>query len=322
MSSERQLQKRKQSQQQIRREDALKHLLDCEEAGGAASVDSVSGSLQLRGDTAVQVLGDLQSKSMAEPRGDVWGLTDSGRVEALEMVRKHRLYETWLAREKGVPADKWHEQADVAEHGLNQADTDALANRLGNPRFDPHGDPIPTREGDLPSVERISLAEWEVGKVAVIDHIEDEPVTMYRKIVSLGLHAGMVLSGMKSLSNGGVSVIIEGRTLEIAPELLGLIHVGDVLDEEVEPEGIRRLTELKIGEVGKVYGLSASCYGPERRRLLDLGVVPGTKIRCEFQSPFGSPRSYSIRGTLFAFRDEQADKILLTSANAENEPSK
>jgi len=321
MESDRQPLKTKQSQQQIRREDALKHLLDCEEAGGAASVDSVSGSLQLRGGVAVQVLGDLQSNSMAEPRGDVWALTDSGRVEALEMVRKHRLYETWLAREKGVPADQWHEKADVAEHGLDKAATDALANRLGNPRFDPHGDPIPTREGELPEGSRISLAEWDFDRSALVEHVEDEPVSMYRKIVALGLHAGMILSGIKKSPSGGVSVLVEGRTMDILPELLGLIHVGPVASEDEEPEGLRRLSELKIGEEGEVYGLSTSCYGPERRRLLDLGVVPGTKIRCEFQSPFGSPRSYLIRGTLFGFRDEQADKILLISANTENSPS-
>jgi len=211
-----------------------------------------------------------------------------------------------------VPADQWHEKADIEEHGLDREATDFLADRLGNTRFDPHGDPIPTREGILPSAKRVSLAEWDVSKPAVIDHIEDEPVSMYRKIVHLGLHAGMVLSRMKFLPDGGVGVLIEGKTLEISPELLGLIHVGEVLDEEVEPEGIRRLSDLKIGEEGEVYGLSTSCYGPERRRLLDLGVVPGTKIRCEFKSPFGSPRSYLIRGTLFGFRDEQADKILLT----------
>jgi Fe2+ transport system protein FeoA len=119
---------------------------------------------------------------------------------------------------------------------------------------------------------------------------------------------------MEKLSDGGVRVIIEGRALDVAPELLGLVHVGEIASDDEEPKGLRRLSELDIGEEGQVYGLSAGCYGPERRRLLDLGVVPGTKIRCEFQSPFGSPRSYLIRGTLFGFRDEQADKILLTPA--------
>ena len=60
-----------------------------------------------------------------------------------------------------------------------------------------------------------------------------------------------------------------------------------------------------------VHALAPSCIGPERRRLLDLGVVPGTLIRCEFTSPFGSPRSYAIRGALIALRDHQAERILI-----------
>jgi DtxR family Mn-dependent transcriptional regulator len=268
----------------------------------------------VRGGVTGRILGGLQSQGMIKPKGDVWVLTEDGRQMAMEVVRRHRLYETWLAREKGVPADQWHRKADAAEHGLDLEATNALADRLGNPRFDPHGDPIPTREGDLPIANRISLAEWNLERSALIEHIEDEPISMYRKIVKSGLHAGMMLSGMEKLSDGGVRVIIEGRALDVAPELLGLVHVGEIASDDEEPKGLRRLSELDIGEEGQVYGLSAGCYGPERRRLLDLGVVPGTKIRCEFQSPFGSPRSYLIRGTLFGFRDEQADKILLTPA--------
>jgi len=216
-----------------------------------------------------------------------------------------------LAREKGVPAEELHRRADAEEHRLDREAADALADRLGNPRFDPHGDPIPTRDGELPVTSRISLAEWDLSKPAVIEHVEDEPESMYKGLVKDGLYAGIVLSDMEMLSNGVVRVLSEGRVLEIKPELQGMIHVEDLQPEDVVPVGIRRLSELAIGETGEIFGLSASCYGPERRRLLDIGMVAGTSIRCEFQSPFGSPRSYLIRGTLFAFRSEQADKILL-----------
>jgi len=305
----------RQSQKKIEVEDALKHLLDCEEVGSRASVDSVSGALRVRGGQSVRILGELRLQGLADPKGDVWVLTASGRRYALEMVRRHRLYETWLAQEKGVPSEELHRKANIEEHGLDRAATDALADRLGNPRFDPHGDPIPTREGDLPQASRVSLAEWDVAERAIIEHVEDEPVTMYRNIARDGLYAGMVLSEMKRLSDGGVRVKLEGRTLDISSEVLGMIHVAEVPEEEVEPAGIRSLSELAIGECGEIYGLSKSCYGPERRRLLDIGIVPGTKICCAFQSPFGSPRSYQIRGTLFAFRSEQADKILLTPSS-------
>ncbi len=72
-----------------------------------------------------------------------------------------------------------------------------------------------------------------------------------------------------------------------------------------------RLSDLPVGGEAVVYELAPSCIGPERRHLLDLGVVPGTRIRCEFPSPFGSPRSYDIRGALIALRTNQADRILI-----------
>lgn len=294
-------------------EDALKHLLDCEEVGSLASVDSVAGALRVRGGQATLILGGLRSLGLADPRGDLWSLSESGRRSAMQMLRRHRLYETWLAREKGVPAEELHRKAQVEEHLLDLEAVDRLANLLGNPRFDPHGDPIPTREGELPQARRVSLAEWDVEQPAMIEHIEDEPVTIYRKIVKDGLYAGMVLTQMESLSDGGVRVWTEGRSLEVSSELLGMIHVAE-LDQDCDAiVEVRRLSDLKLGEQGVVHGLSEACYGPERRRLLDLGIVPGTSIRCEFQSPFGSPRSYLIRGTLFGFRNEQADKILLES---------
>jgi len=276
-----------------------------------ASVDSLAGALSIRRARATRLLDALRVGALADPHGDAWLLSAKGRAEAVEMVRRHRLYETWLARESGLPPTEWHRKAHVVEHRMDLAATDALADRLGNPRFDPHGDPIPTREGELPTEPRVSLAEWSQGRDAIIEHIEDEPETVYREIVHAGLHAGMVLSGMERLDDGAVGVVSEGRALVVASAWLGMVHVAEVPAGAVDPPDVRHLSTLAVGESAMVHGLSPSCYGPERRRLLDLGLVPGTAIRCEFRSPFGSPRSYLVRGTMLALRREQAEKILV-----------
>jgi DtxR family Mn-dependent transcriptional regulator len=276
-----------------------------------ASVDSVAGALGLRRWRAAEWLAELDRRGLAGPRGDGWVLTAAGRQAALEVVRKHRLVETWLARETGVPAADWHRAAHAAEHRLGRVAADELADRLGNPRYDPHGDPIPTREGELPVARRVSLGEWPAGVPAIIEHLEDEPESLFREIVRAGLHPGMVLSGIERRGDGGVRVVGEGRRVEVPVGWLGLVHVAEVPAEEAAGLAVRRLSELPVGAGVQVHGLSAACVGAERRRLLDLGLVPGTAIHCEFISPFGSPRAYLVRGSLIALRREQADKVLV-----------
>jgi len=260
-------------------EDALKHLLDCEESGGAATLDSLAGALRMRRGKAGALLGLLHKRRLADPHGNEWILTEDGRQYALQVVRA--------------------------------PEVDELARRLNNPRFDPHGDPIPTREGELPKTRRVSLSEWPAGDDAIVVHIEDEPEGLFRKILGLGLHPGMVFGKIALQPDGGVRLRSEGRELDLPAEWLGMIHVANVPEEEELATGLARLSELETGAEATVLGLSPGCVGAERLRLLDLGLVPGTKIRPEFESPFGSPRAYFIRGSMIALRREQANLILV-----------
>ncbi|MGD9746027.1 MAG: FeoA domain-containing protein [Verrucomicrobiales bacterium] len=303
----------------IQLEDALKHLLDCDESGRGATVESLAGSLDRSRREAAEILGQLRGRGLATGSDDTHHLTEDGRLYALQVVRTHRLYETWLARETGTPPASWHREAHRAEHHLEAAAVDALAARLNYPRFDPHGDAIPTRDGHLPKRRLAALASWPDGRPARIEHLEDEPENLYCQIVDLGLAPGTLVEDSRHLEDGAIEVRIEGRSLVIAASLAPLIHVGGLEDDDSPPASLARLSDLPIGGSAVVHELSPACTGAERRRLLDLGVVPGTRIRCEFASPFGSPRSYLIRGALIALRDYQADRILTHSAEIEIE---
>lgn len=297
--------------QRVLTEDALKHLLDCEQGGGRATLASLAGALGLPRAKAAEVLAQLRAQELAEPRGEEYRLTEPGRHHAIQVVRYHRLYETWLARHSSLPPEKWHRAAHRAEHRLDQAAADRLADRLGNPRFDPHGDPIPTREGDLPLQRRTALPEWPDGADALVEHLEDEPEAIFRQIGKLGLHPGMILTKPFHQADGSVICRAEGRTLLVAPEMAALVHVAEVPpDSDLDPT-VGRLAELATGASAVIHSLSPACTGAERRRLLDLGLVPGTPVRCEFTSPFGSPRAYFLRGSLVALRREQAERILV-----------
>ncbi len=304
----------------IQLEDALKHLLDCDESGRGATVDSLAGALSRSRRHAAEILGHLRGRELATATGDTHHLTADGRLYALQVVRTHRLYETWLARETSTPAADWHREAHKAEHHLDAADVDAMADRLNNPRFDPHGDPIPTREGNMPRRKLTSLASWSDGSPARIEHIEDEPEALFREAETLGLAPGLRLDETQHLADGSIEALSIGRRVLIPAAVAPLIHVTLPEADDDIPADLSRLSDLPIGGEALVYGLAPSCIGPERRRLLDLGVVPGTRIRCEFASPFGSPRSYDIRGALIALRDHQADRILIHSPLASSQP--
>lgn len=295
----------------VRIEDALKHVLDCGEAGRAATVDSLAGALAWPRDQAATTLAELRAGGLASADGDGHRLSDEGRRYALRVVRGHRLYETFLARETGTPPEHWHREAHKAEHELGEHELDALAERLNQPRFDPHGDPIPTREGHLPRRALESLAAWPDGRPARIEHLEDEPESLFRQARALGLAPGMRLLQARHLANGAVECLVEGRQLTVPAALAPLVHLSPGDPDDTLPAGLGRLSDLAPGGEAIVHALAPSCTGLERLRLLDLGVVPGTRIRCEFASPFGSPRSYRLRGALVALRDHQAERILI-----------
>jgi len=294
-----------------RMEDALKHLLDCDQSERGATVESLAGALGKPQKISAEILGQLRGRGLATATGDAHHLTEDGRLYALQVVRTHRLYETWLARETSTPATDWHREAHKAEHHLEAAQVDAIADRLNNPRFDPHGDPIPTREGHLPKRPLTSLASWQDGVAARIAHVEDEPESLYRQAEALGFAPGTRIDDIRHLSDGSIDCRVEGRSLKIPAAVAPMIHLVETEPDDTEPANLGRLSDLPIGGEAVVHTLAPSCTGPERRRLLDLGVVPGTRIRCEFASPFGTPRSYDIRGALIALRDYQADRILI-----------
>jgi DtxR family Mn-dependent transcriptional regulator len=82
-----------------------------------------------------------------------------------------------------------------------------------------------------------------------------------------------------------------------------------------EPPRVERLSTLPLGSRATVVGISARCRGPERRRMLDLGIVPGTEVAAEMRSPGGDPTAYRIRGSLIALRREQAELIHIDRAS-------
>ena len=117
-------------------------------------------------------------------------LTERGVRVALEVIRHHRLLELYLAQTLGVPWDRVHDEAEVLEHVLSEELEDLIATKLGDPTHDPHGDPIPTRDGRIEDLRTESLQSLEPGAAGVFVRISDADPEMLRYLGDRGIAPG------------------------------------------------------------------------------------------------------------------------------------
>lgn len=284
----------------------LKLLVEGEYDRKVVSIDQLIIKLSISSAKARQLLADLRGAGLIAK--DALALTDDGRAYALHVLQAHRLYETYLAKKTGLPEAAWHKIADKREHELSKSDVQALALELGNPRYDPHGDPIPTITGEMPEKQGRPLTDHEIGWVGRVVHIEDEPPKMYAHIVEAGITPDTVLR-IERKSQNELKVRTEGCLFSFSNEVADQISVVDLASGEQFDDSLERLSSLQIGERADIIGLSPLCRGLERNRLLDLGVVPGTTVVVEMIDPSGSPIAYQIRGACIALRRGQAERI-------------
>ncbi len=294
-------------------EDALKHIHKCEMKGRRPTVDSLAGALQIGRDDAAQLLTTLQEMDLLSVEHGDFHLTPAGREAALHIIRAHRLWERYLADRTGFDEAEWHEQAERLEHTLPPAEADALAAQLGYPTHDPHGDPIPDAAGEFVAHGGQPLTALPLDTPAQIVHIEDEPELVYAQLVAEGLYPGMNVR-LIEVTPQRVRFWANGDEHLLAPLLADNISVVPRAPEPGPVDGELRagyteLSALRPGEQAEVVGISPRSRGPERRRLMDLGILPGAKITVEMVSPSGDPTAYRIRDALIALRKEQARLI-------------
>jgi DtxR family Mn-dependent transcriptional regulator len=301
---------------QVRREDAIKHILKCEVNGGEATIESLAGHLQIPTDRTAGVLENLEDRGLLSLEGGRLRLKDAGRDLGLHLIRAHRLWESYLSEQTGIAESEWHKRAERQEHLLSPEQADALAARLGNPTLDPHGDEIPARGQPVAGDPGMPLNVAQTNQPLRVLHIEDEPPAVYAQITALGIRPemrGFIIEKLphriRFWADGDEHVLAPVVANNISVQLLTDCTGKDLLDEEY-------LSGLQTGQSGRVLGLSPACRGPERRRLLDLGFVPGTDVVAEMRSPGGGPTAYRVRGTLIALRKEQAGLIRVSSLPA------
>jgi len=293
----------------IYQEDALKFIYHRNEKGFPASVESLKGALSLSSGKIYRMMDELRKGDLVRLSNDGIYLQEAGREIVLQIIRAHRLWETYLEHETALPLHEIHRSADRKEHELKGAQVEALDAHLGYPETDPHGDPIPAKDGRLRKRQEFSMADWPLQESAVISHIEDEPYKISKKLFKAGLRPGQVVT---VLDRNPEKTTVRGNEKTIS------LNSYEAMNVQVEPlvhdagPSSRTLLNLKWNESGVIKGLSQEIQGLARRRLLDLGITPGARIQKALVSSFGGdPTAYLIRGAKVALRREQAARIFI-----------
>jgi DtxR family transcriptional regulator, Mn-dependent transcriptional regulator len=138
-------------------------------------------------------------------------LTPLGRRLALEVLRHHRLLELYLAKAFGMSWDQVHAEAEALEHVLSEELEELIAAKLGDPKVDPHGDPIPTREGLIDESETLPLAELEPGSSGVFVRVSDSDPAMLRYLSERAIRPGQRIQVRERQPFGGPVVVRIGR---------------------------------------------------------------------------------------------------------------
>ena len=171
-------------------EDYIKAIYELAEDSGKVSTSALAGRLGVK---AGSVTGMLQTLAKEKPllvnykRHHGVSLTPAGAHIALEVIRHHRLIELYLAEALGYEWDKVDAEAEKLEHVISEEFEDRISAVLGDPAFDPHGDPIPAKDGSIAPQSRLTLSGVEVGQTARVARVRDDDPALLRYLAELGI---------------------------------------------------------------------------------------------------------------------------------------
>jgi DtxR family Mn-dependent transcriptional regulator len=214
-------------------EDYLKAIYDIELAGGAAATNDIAVRLEIAPASVSGMVRRLADQGLlAYERYRGVRLTSAGRRAALRTLRRHRVIEAYLVRALGFTWDGVHEEAERLEHAASDALIDRMAAAIGEPLTDPHGAPIPTREGTIDETRHRSLADLDVGATARVVRVGDEDPGLLRHLDSLGLRPGArVAMTDRAPFDGPLTLSVDGAARQVGAGLAARVMVDPVGDE-------------------------------------------------------------------------------------------
>lgn len=197
----------------ISEENYLKAIFKLSQSGLAVSTNALSADLEARPGSITEMIKKLSDKGLITyVRYKGVELTEQGRHIALQVIRKHRIWETFLVEKLGFSWDQVHEIAEQLEHIESERLIHALDEFLGFPAVDPHGDPIPSASGELAPVSQQSLSNCQPGERVSMSGVSNHSAEFLQLLDELGFSLGCQIEVLQRIAfDGSVQVAIEAR---------------------------------------------------------------------------------------------------------------
>lgn len=208
-------------------EDYLKAIYELERGGVAVATTALAAQLDVAPPSVTGMVRRLASQGLLthEPYHGV-RLTPRGRLVALRTLRRHRVIEAYLAKALGYRWDEVHDEAERLEHAASDDLIDRMAAAIGEPSVDPHGAPIPSRDGAVKDERLCTLSDIKVGATADVMRISDDAPDVLRYLADLGLKPGCAVRVIERAPFGGpITLQIGDSRRVIGPALAERLFV-------------------------------------------------------------------------------------------------
>lgn len=211
-------------------EDYLKTIYTLEAEGNKATTTKIANSLEVSSASATNMVKRLSKMGLVDYESYKGAsLTSSGKKIALEIIRHHRLLELYLLEVMGYSWDEVHEEAEKLEHHISERFEDKIANLLDDPTHDPHGDPIPTKEGLMPEMDAEPLVKAEIDQEYMVSRVKDQDPELLRYLEKIGLLPGIKIKVQKKAPfEGPITLLVEKNEQVIGREVAKNIFIAEM----------------------------------------------------------------------------------------------
>ena len=207
-------------------QDYLKAIYELREDAGKVSTNALAEKLGIAAASVTGMLKKLAETKLViyEPYQGVT-LSRAGEKMALEIIRHHRLLELYLHEAMGYDLDRVHDEAERMEHAISEEFEDKMAALLGDPARDPHGDPIPTKTGEVARVSRVTLNDIPAGKNVCIERVRDKDSAALRSLRQMGALPGAQVRVMALAADALTISINNGKATNLPRALAQNVFV-------------------------------------------------------------------------------------------------